>query len=601
MRNRKVTLDDLRFSANAYFYKLKEGGFIRREDVEAMLRGVTSSKESVFLVNEVRQSYGEMLVSCRVFKNKPNKPLFLVCEVSNCWKEQKVGYYLFVEYRNYIAILRKYAAVPKSIAEKLEQIDYNDLIALYAHDDTKFNRLSLQNLYGSQYAMRSKTYEALDLRGNVSAMGAGHYCVRTVKGENEGEKFSLALNSSRINKFTSELSVKNLCEWIKQTIDSVADLEASKTKSFLSIFARPEKYGDVRSKLEPNSLLVFYNLITYLNEDDDVRFYHIKNDKKMLISKPVVDNYAKILGCSYSIKRIDKAGKIKYFVGHDDHIEVLMQKSGIKLRNKTWENIEIEGSEEYDGTLLDLINKWNQFNVYFVDTELIYNNGELFRDSRLLQSVLYFMKVFQVLPELENTTCEKHTQKLTEGLNDWDANSIFKLVEDNFQKEFEYFICDDYGKEWADHIGVAEDKVSFFVSKHNNSRDSAADFQDVVGQALKNLGNLMPTQEQFDEKRVLWSEKYLRSNMQRLRFSKGSVADAIDMWRSNVSSPNFVREMCLVVDFLSCSTFSEQLSQMADGKHPQCEASLYQRLWLLSSFVGNCLEMGIVPKIYCKP
>ena len=51
MRNRKVTLDDLRFSANAYFYKLKEGGFIRREDVEAMLRGVTSSKESVFLVN----------------------------------------------------------------------------------------------------------------------------------------------------------------------------------------------------------------------------------------------------------------------------------------------------------------------------------------------------------------------------------------------------------------------------------------------------------------------------------------------------------------------------------------------------------------------
>lgn len=30
------------------------------------------------------------------------------------------------------------------------------------------------------------------------------------------------------------------------------------------------------------------------------------------------------------------------------------------------------------------------------------------------------------------------------------------------------------------------------------------------------------------------------------------------------------------------------------------EASLYQRLWILSSFVNGCLEVGVKPVIYCK-
>lgn len=81
---------------------------------------------------------------------------------------------------------------------------------------------------------------------------------------------------------------------------------------------------------------------------------------------------------------------------------------------------------------------------------------------------------------------------------------------------------------------------------------------------------------------------------------KGPVQDAIELWLNNLMSPNFTREMCLVVDFLEAQFFTQQLNNIANGGHPAYEESLFQRLWILSSFVNGCLEVGVKPVIYCK-
>ena len=52
---------------------------------------------------------------------------------------------------------------------------------------------------------------------------------------------------------------------------------------------------------------------------------------------------------------------------------------------------------------------------------------------------------------------------------------MFKFVEDTFNQNFTYFLCDDCGTEWADHIGISTDRVTFFVEKHKASKDSASD------------------------------------------------------------------------------------------------------------------------------
>lgn len=339
-----------------------------------------------------------------------------------------------------------------------------------------------------------------------------------------------------------------------------------------------------------------------IHDEQGASFYHVKEGNRVLLDDATFYRYLRMIMCSYEqVSTIEEPKRTRYFTGKNHAIEIKVQKSGIRLSNKTWSHITIEGSEDgqYDGTLQELVNQQSLFNVYFADTELVYNNKTLFRNTRLMSSAPYFIDILK--PKItRDFDYEKQPGKSPAGLNDWHADSMFKFVEDTFKNEYTYFICDDCGTEWADHIGISTDRVTFFVEKHKASKDSASDFQDVVGQALKNLANLMPSDKQLEDRREFWFRLYQTSNMQRYRSATGSVDEAIAEWKKNNLRPNCKREMCLVVDFLSHDDFKQQLADIANGNAVPHEAELRQRLWLLSSFVNSCLEYGVQPLIYCK-
>lgn len=596
-----ANIKDLRFGACAYFYKLKEGMSFSATDIRNMLAEMTASKIKRYLFNEVRQAdRSKVLYSIRVFKEHPKTPGFLGVPEEG-WKEQKIGYFIFLEYRSHVAILRKYCTVPKAYADKLENIKYEDLIALFATDNTQFQTVSMQNMDASDHALRYKSYQALNLKDNISPIGTSHYYLRSVKGANDDDRFALTIGASRINKFEKDYNIHALCYWVKDTIDAIIGVGALKS-NFMKIFAKPEKYTDVYQRLEPSSLLVFYGLIMAVHDEQGASFFHVKNGNRTLVDDATFYRYMQQIMRSYEqVATIVEPKCTRYFTGIDNAIEIKKRKSGIKLMNKTWKNIEIEGSidGQYDGTLQDLINQQQLFNVYFTDTELVYNNKTLFRDTRLMSSAPHFIDVLK--PKItRDFDYEKHSGRSPQGLNDWHADSMFKFVEDTFKQDYTYFICDDCGTEWADHIGISADRITFFVEKHKATKDSASDFQDVVGQALKNLANLIPSDKQLEDRREFWSGLYLTSNMQRYRSVTGSVDAAIAEWKKNNLRPNCKREMCLVVDFLSHAYFKQQLDDIANGNAVSHEAELRQRLWLLSSFVNSCLEYGVQPLIYCK-
>lgn len=594
-----MNIADLRFTECAYFYRLKDGITLSDSDIRKMLREVTSSKPHNYLFDIFRDKGGNgTRFSLRVFKSRNTKPSFFDKAVIG-WDEQRIGYYLFVECDNYVAVLKRYATIPKDISEKLEGIEYSSLMALEINKDSVFKKLSIQNLDGSDYAMRNKTYESLDLSKNISTIGVSRYYVKSVKGENGDDKFALTLNASRINEFDSDLTVRDVCGWIRKKVDEIRKLTGT-PDSLLSAFAQPESYSTIYKTLKPKSLLVFYGLIESLLEDDNVEFYH-KNASgaSSLIDKNCFKYYLRLISKAFVIVHEDGG---RYYVGDNDEIEIQLQKSCIKLINKTWRNIIIQGSKaaQYDGDLQNLINYNHQFNVYFTDPEIVYGNRTLFRDKRLLSSIPNLIRLLKEMSQLENLDYEKHGHQTSVGLTQWDVKSVFYVIEQKFVSEYDYFICDDYENEWADHIGISSDKVSFFVSKHKKSHDSASDFQDVVGQALKNLGNLTPTKAQLDAKAKSWGGLYLKSSIPRFRSSNGSVKDAIDTWYNNIMNPNFQREMCLVVDFMSKDDFEKQLWNIYKKAPAKNESELCQRLWILSTFVNSCLEYGVKPVIYCK-
>ena len=593
---------NLRFSACAYFYKLKEGLSFTDSEIHSMLVNVTASKNRAHYLFDVERVSGPdgTRYSLRVFKDLPKTPGFMTVGEPG-WVELKIGYFLFVECGRYVAVLKKNCTIPKDVAAKLEHIDYDKMIALYSEADTMFHKLSMQNLDGSDHAMRYKSFEALNLKDNVSPIGTSRYYLRSVKGANGDDRFSLTLGASRINEFDGDYTVSDICGWVHSVVDEI-DGVGGIVSNFLQIFAKPEKYADVYQNLEPGSLLVFYGLIMYLHDEEHAQFYHVKDGARTLIDDSMFYQYIKRISRSYSnVATIDEPNGTRYFTGINNAIEIKLRKSGIRLKNKTWDNILIEGTTEaeYDGTLSDLINKQSLFNVYFSDTELVYNNKTLFRDTQLMSSAPHFLEVLH--PELTRTfQHEKHPGKTAAGLADWDADSMFKFVETNFMNEYTYFICDDCGKEWADHIGIKKDRITFFVEKHKGSQFSASDFQDVVGQALKNIANLIPSEAQLRDKRDFWNDIYNTSLMPRFRSTHGNIDDAIEEWKNCNQSPNCKREMCLVVDFLSRDSMKQQLNDLLAGNPIQHETEFRQRLWLLSSFVNNCLEYGVTPLIYCR-
>ncbi|TOJ01974.1 hypothetical protein CGI47_24710, partial [Vibrio parahaemolyticus] len=69
--------------------------------------------------------------------------------------------------------------------------------------------------------------------------------------------------------------------------------------------------------------------------------------------------------------------------------------------------------------------------------------------------------------------------------------SMFHFVE-NLHEGDDYVFCDDLGIEWADHItfNLNEGSIAFIHSKHGDETTSASKLHDVVGQGIKNLGNM---------------------------------------------------------------------------------------------------------------
>ena len=605
------TIADLRFSECAYFYKLRDRITITATDIHDMLVEVTEGKvRRNYAVDEERMPSGVAGVnfSMRVFKCKPEPPKFITRNGQG-WEEQKIGYFLFIEYQNYVVILRRNASVPKFISDKLENIDYDDLIALKANVNTSFKRLSMQNLDGSDKAMRYKSFEALNLTDNISPLGLNRYYVRTVKGSNgDNDNFSLTLYASRINEFEGNLTIDDVCGWAKRKIDEITALHGQIPDTLLTSFASPEKYSAVYKNLVPSSILVFYGLLSSMNEEMNAEFWRTDGHGRRTtqIDAAVFERYIKTFGKAFTqINTVRRGSQNHYYFGNNDSVEIRILSSGIKLNCKSWEDILIINSTDgrYDGTLLDFFNNYQQFNVYFNTPGVVYSSRMLFCDKRLIQNIPQLMKVLQPKGWLLRLSYEKHDRGRgsVRGLNDWHQDSIFYQVEQHEMGNYTHFICDDCNDEWADHIGVSDDKVTFFCSKHKDSTDSASDFQDVVGQALKNLANLAPTQQQLAGKVASWDGPYQTSNIPRLRSNSGTVQDAINVWMANENSPNFERTMCLVVDFLSYTRFEGQLNNMAVTYPNNIDSELYQRLWLLSSFVSACLDMGVRPLIYCKP
>lgn len=596
-------LENIIINENAYFFLNENNISVTKNKIEKVFREVSSAKSGNYLLKKIKvklniDGLGVAYSFC-AFKFD-SKPTFIHEEVEN-WVEIKLAYLLIVEIDNFIVISRKNISKVQDFVKEFNPLDYSVLSTMFVTDETLLEKFNLKNLNVSDKALREKSLEAVDLRENFSALGANNYMLNSLRVKNNDEKISLSLNSSRINKLGKKNSIEQFCAWAKKLVAQINSHAYRET--FLSVFAEPQDYESLKNTITPISVLFVFSKLynDYENGFINRSFIEYIYDDGEVIERNI--DLLNHLGNFERLSNVREDDDIFYIdnkIAND--LQLRFNEKSISIRSQKLKKIILE---RYNGTRLSLIDYVNYSGGYIVNFEnidLVYSNRKLFKDNRLLGNIDHFLKIF--IPHIELNTVVDEKGNFTVSQTNFDNNTIFGFVENTFIDDFEYMICDDLGREWADHICINEDKIALFHSKFNTSQFSASAFQDIVGQAQKNLGNISARDYQIDGKRTLWDSHYSNigvvTSIDRLR--KGdNIENAIRLYKSAKNNANFYGEVHLVINFISKETLKINLAKLTTGTSFGQRNETIQILWFISSLVASAQEVNTNVYIHCKP
>ena len=596
-------MDEFEFPKCAVFYTRTAEGLLEASEIRDAFKKASDKKYGdlyggKFLIQQAYPDVDGIRYSFCAFKKKA-KPSCFENYPDDVWLEVKFAYALIVEYDGYVAITRKYVPQLKKIKPGLKEMDYQKMAWAFITDETQFQRIGMKNLDMSATAIRGKSLEAVNLKETFSTTGANNFVLNQCRLLNSDGVVSLAMNSSKVNRIGDKDDFESYVKWVKEVVDCFKT--CVEKQSLLTAFAESIDYDSERERLVPATILFYPNeLLTAFENGIYERAVIMDGDEERECPFALTEL---LKNANFSMP-VEKQGEDYVIVtGGRKPVYLLMDKGKIRIRSEKFEAIHLIKTDGGSVSLIDYVNENNPFVVYFDQYEYRYTNRRLFKDNALRGSLNFFTSVFEIKDRLATgrTTSEKGT--FTNAHTSFDAESEFAFVEEEYMGEYDEFICDDLGKEWADHIGIANGRVSFFLSKYHNSVFSATSFQDVVGQALKNMGNMKPDVNVLEERHDDWDKTYngggARTQIARLR--KGvSVAAAIEHWKRAMLNPNLRRDMYLVINFIALSHLEENLRRLQNGDDFGERKQTVQILWLVSSLISQCHEQGIGIHIVCK-
>lgn len=476
-------------------------------------------------------------------------------------------------------------------------------------DTTVYKKFGIDNLDMSDFAMRSKVLESENLESVFSTIGANNFFLDSLRLKNSEGTFSLAINQSKINQYSSKkVCSEAVFEWVKKMVDLISACDGGSVSNYLSIFATPVDYGKEYRKGNLEARYVLISLYKLYSEEvvDIIRYYsEDREEKNETIS---VDD---LCGKFQYALELNDDGDENYYVDIDywGTLNVVVREKGISIQGSWMKRVNII-MQAVDNTveisLYDYIIDNGLYTVMFDKPALKYSNKTLFKDDRLTGNIDVFLNLFEDDEALTRTVEEKVIGHFDPEDTEFADNTLFGYIESHYQDEEKIMVCDDLGTEWADHIQIGRDSVSLFAAKHKDECFSASAFQEVVGQAQKNLGAFFPQESQWDRKVEKWNDYYkldgVETHIKRVRSEGKNSRNAVDMWKKAEKNLNFRKDVYLVIDFISKRKLAECLPRLRNEEDVFREKKeAIQILWLLSSLYASCQEMHIGLHITCRP
>lgn len=596
---KQIDIQNILLNENAYFYKTKKR--ITKSDIEKLFREARDDKYAARIYNSIiRTSLFEAgreiaKYSLDIFEFH-SKPSFLK-ENQDLW-EVKTALFMILEYKDFLIIYRKNISGIKSLKHLSEPIDYKVLSNFLIDDNSKFEKIRSTSLNTAENSVHNKTAEATDLKGILTRFGASKMVLDSFRLDNNGEKSTITLNTSRVNSLKVRSDFEDMLFWaVKITnLINIAE-ELDKINPFIAGFAAPVDFEKEIIKLEIKFLLFRFNSIVELFENGYIdKTYIIEDDNEKKVDLlDLLKPYRKIV-------QLEKENENKYI---KDDISVFVRKKTLTIDCKEFKKVYLEFQGE-KWTLNDYLKTKSNYLITFEQPEYAFTQNKIFKDHRLLDGLEVFLETFITKQELININSEKgFNYKKTS--TSFSLNSIFNYV-DQLLSNKQCVICDDFGNEWGDFISIHDEEISFYHCKYDEESLSASKLEIVFGQAQKNLGNLEITENMILDKEDRWQRNYkidkTDTNIKRIRRCKDSKKP-IDSIKESIrmasSSGNLRRNVFVVINFLSKQELANSLELIKNGKQFKNKGVVLQILWFVNALLSSASEIGVGFKIICKP
>lgn len=539
------------------------------------------------------------LCTLKVFQDK-TVPSFLKDVPEGFQKNEiLICYFLMIEIGNYIVLFTRHANGLSAFKSKHTPIIGDVLAGALVTEDTVFTQMRMGNMSLNQFALRNKSYESDDLSKSMPTHGAGRHILKTTRIQNNDETVTLGLSTSRVSKIGSERkTIVSLCEWADSIINGIENPYDVKD-SLMGHFSTPVRWKDYKNTLVPAYLLLdFHELMNLIQSEHLIIQYKAKDDMVPIESGKFF---------SHMYKRLSGCKTLSEKVAHQEYtceelgglLEVVPQQTGIRLKaSGRLDNLYLAGDVESPVKLVTYINTHRCFYVGFEDVQFIYQGNQLHKDGNILDSIESILTVFEGVPEMGPVTSEKGQPG--PASTDFAVDTVFHVVEDRFRKEAAtHIVCDDMGHECADHIVLTDNRISFIHSKGKGSASlSASAFQEVVGQALKNIGNMryMNVADKVDG----WRGKHFQNKTNIDVCRLGDLDTFEEKYHKILMAPNGIKEVCLAVDFVSKSALQDAFETLRDGRPLQQKHVVSQMIWFLSAFISSCKDADLQCRILCR-
>jgi len=589
---------DFALSRNAQFFSTENE--LTDENVLGILDAATQGSQSAnSIVNDqfrIEGPNGSYRYSSRIF-SRTTRPYF---HQSPELEDLQFGFIVLIEAGGHLAVLRLRCEDTHDHLEGVHTLlGLDQLKHVFDEDSSEFQKLNVRNMTIAERALRARSYEALNLKGLLSLHAAGRSIPSYVRIRDSGVTKSITLNSGRVTESTNRESIENIASWALTVIDHIKKGKGG--GGFLDNFAKIVDLDDTLKITKPRSILIETSTLKDKLEENSIKIrMQLRNGRELRFTNR---NFSRILELLDTVYEFDDDRKV---VGHEGSAwlkspAVGKQQKTLTFHSRTLQRIFIDDGGPKQKTLQSYIIQNGLFSICFDDPKYMYFAGKCFFDSSGTTEIDNLLKILAPIQELTAATCEKgsEVEGALSGHTSFPGNSVFGIVE-ILHADDDFIFCDDLGIEWADHItlNLKAGTINFIHSKHKKPTTSASALQDVIGQAMKNLGNMHFDIESFKQKHTskLRNKIYPKSKIERVRKKTGQLPSFLEKLLGNYG---LQRNVILACSFISQKGTIDALNKLKKGlKSPGHVVQLY---WILSSFVHACRDAGVVPKIYCRP